>query len=526
MDPEIDSLNQIIIDTGIIQISNLQPSYDFDQLIDLELDVVKQFLTAMRIDTEKQIRPYFQLLFIFQCNNKLNFSSDKSKEINKYFEFENLRNWFDFKKSAIHDNLIQYSISVVESSRSQLFYYLTDTEQPPLGLKKLNESENIILDDFIRNLSCNTGNKCRINNVKTSSETNITNNIEIIGGIVPTTIKNLLTDYRIVECNNMLFSYPVKTRLKISDINEKRSYIYTDILSRNNINDMVVSKELIENIYLLYNEVFFNGKISKMVKKNRGNLVFSVSNRMSSTAGLCLTSGCNYEIRMSAAIFSTVKPTVDNPRVTNGVICTDMLSALLITFEHELTHLIVRLTKPIVETGNRIYSSHGYYYKDLVNALFGHLEIKHDLLGDGESASISEIQASFEKGKNDFVDNQEVVFKHRDTEVIGYVLKRNNKTVELVTNDKIARYNYKYVHNNGNIIVKSNEFITQFKNRILNKLNYSSLTKDDFRVGEQVKFKHKNKFVNGKIKKLNPKKAKVNVKGLIYTVPYLILEKN
>ena len=130
-------------------------------------------------------------------------------------------------------------------------------------------------------------------------------------------------------------------------------------------------------LFELYDSVFLEG----FFKENfRGKLTFSLSRRMSKSAGKVISPGnlahlrpeqeC-YELRLSIDFFFNYAA-LEREKVVNGIASRDALEALQLVFEHELCHLLeLHLFKRSSCRGNR--------FKQIAANLFGHTESYHHL---------------------------------------------------------------------------------------------------------------------------------------------------
>lgn len=146
----------------------------------------------------------------------------------------------------------------------------------------------------------------------------------------------------------------------------------------------------IQVMFNLYDKEFFDGKIKGNLNKLNAKLTFDTSNAMTSAAGKCTSpkcvkTGCSFNIRMSNAILLNLFKRGEPFLKTNGIKCTDRLTCLQLVFEHELIHLAIRSSPYSPSSkikGDKIYSSHGKLFKDLVYAYFKHTGVTHSLLNN------------------------------------------------------------------------------------------------------------------------------------------------
>jgi hypothetical protein len=153
-----------------------------------------------------------------------------------------------------------------------------------------------------------------------------------------------------------------------------------------------VTEPLLEQLFTSYDRHFFNSKLKEMLRNKDISVDFHTSDKMTSTAGVCTTlkPGCQYSITISKPLFEQVFSTDDVKKIRiNGISCKNRLKCLQLTFEHELTHLIINVFCPETpvpsKTGKVKRISHGKRFEAFVLSMFGHTETTHDILsGDAD----------------------------------------------------------------------------------------------------------------------------------------------
>lgn len=169
-------------------------------------------------------------------------------------------------------------------------------------------------------------------------------------------------------------------RYDAADIERRRAEIGDRFKSESeNIKSDIVRKISsadLKLLFKLYNEVFFNG----MLNAYRGTLKFSVSSRLSRSAGKTFFPGniallkpeqMTAEIRLGAQFFLKYDET-NHEKSVGGVVARNGLEALQLVFEHELCHFI--------EFINYHESScRKKRFKNMAMSIFGHTESTHRL---------------------------------------------------------------------------------------------------------------------------------------------------
>ena len=103
----------------------------------------------------------------------------------------------------------------------------------------------------------------------------------------------------------------------------------------------------------------------------------------------------------------------------NGVVMTSLFHCMLNIFEHELTHLIIRLFTNDI-------NSHGSLFKQ-ISGYFGHTKTYHELLSQSEAIHDKKLT------KKDFNIGDVVKYKNKTD---GVIMKLNPKFAVVKWNDK------------------------------------------------------------------------------------------
>lgn len=169
----------------------------------------------------------------------------------------------------------------------------------------------------------------------------------------------------------------------IKDVRDARAYIKTTLANSifkdrggNNL-DFFDYKDL-EDIFDLYDNVFFHNQIRKRVAKLGAGLTFYSRDRNSGAGGICSIERdgeeCIYYIDIAPKILDTIfeskKPG-----------CEDRLECLLLVFEHQIIHLLMVLwgyEDQEYSAKDSIYGEHGALFRCMSKSYFQHTH-EHDL---------------------------------------------------------------------------------------------------------------------------------------------------
>ncbi|AOY74557.1 SprT-like domain-containing protein [Clostridium formicaceticum] len=173
----------------------------------------------------------------------------------------------------------------------------------------------------------------------------------------------------------------IQYKLEGKIIKKKRDIVYKSLIEAspniNNGNIKEISETDLELLFSLYNQVFLENRLKKDFK---GTFSFSLSKRMTKSAGLILYSkninkmkseGEKIEIRIGVDFFLQYD-LLEGKKTVCGIDTKNSLEALQLVFEHEICHAI-----------EYIYfkksSCKGERFKTISNNLFGHTESYHQL---------------------------------------------------------------------------------------------------------------------------------------------------
>lgn len=262
----------------------------------------------------------------------------------------------------------------------------------------------------------------------------------------------------------------------------------------------------LQTMFDYYDNCCFNHEISEMAKTKGRIIMFDTNlNSVHKVGEHCYdSSNKTHTIRISPKSICNLFNNGETSLKSNGLIITDRLGALINVFEHELVHLYCSLkgyTRKISSgEGKMYYSPHGKLFQELVFRFFGHTDFRHDF-NNGDTTG--------QMDKNDMTVGMAIYFDNKDKRYYGKITKINPKTCKIDT-EKDGTYTVSH-----NMIRQSDRDVTVvFKND--NKQN----NKSKYSLGMVVKFKTRSGYVEGKIIKTNPKRARVSTTGGTYDVPY------
>jgi hypothetical protein len=188
-------------------------------------------------------------------------------------------------------------------------------------------------------------------------------------------------------------------------------------------------------MFELYDEKFFSGAVRGLIKASGAPLVFSLSPRLTRSAGLTKrfaprsrkgappAPATRYEISLSSTLlFQTFKDVERTIRV-NGVVCNDRLEAAQRVFEHEVLHLLEMLiwARSSCDADN---------FKTLAWNFFAHSETRHDLVTQQERA----------RAKFDVCVGDRVSFTFEGVPHVGVISRITRRATVLVESDAGAPY--------------------------------------------------------------------------------------
>lgn len=221
------------------------------------------------------------------------------------------------------------------------------------------------------------------------------------------------------------FKYDKKT------IEKKRKEISKELINRSNtINSYVIkeiSNEDIKILFKLYDSIFLH---SWFANNFQGNFKFSISKRMTKSAGYTLCpkniSKLNpkdivIEIRIGINFFLQYD-ILNETKVVGGIETKSSLEALQLVLEHEICHAL--------EFINFYKSScRGDRFKAIANNLFGHTSSYHQL---PTSKKLAKEMFNLNIG-------DKVFFTYKSNRLNGFIY-RINKRATVMVEDKVGQY--------------------------------------------------------------------------------------
>lgn len=169
----------------------------------------------------------------------------------------------------------------------------------------------------------------------------------------------------------------------------KRHYIWSQMLSRigspNSVSSM--KDDDLEFMLSLYDRLFFGGNLLPANGKLRVQFgqfgekgqfgPFGEQGERTDSTGI---SGHTFVMNgvptmlISRPVFSKLFRDCNQTEVVNGVQCRDQLECLMLSFEHELVHVLLNMWAHELFTEGR---GHGEHFQRIAQYYFGHTDVKH-----------------------------------------------------------------------------------------------------------------------------------------------------
>lgn len=131
-----------------------------------------------------------------------------------------------------------------------------------------------------------------------------------------------------------------------------------------------IDSETLMNLFKDYDDIFFEGDISRNISDLNYSLIFKTDNiHTFTTEGTCSNSICDYTITLPVS-----KIIVDSPKIVAGHSCVTDLDCLLRVMEHEMSHLIIFMFCSDIMDG-----VHGTLFQKFVKDHFNHTDYYHDI---------------------------------------------------------------------------------------------------------------------------------------------------
>ncbi len=350
-------------------------------------------------------------------------------------------------------------------------------------------------------------------------------------------IYDVITDY-IYKCNEPNLKSPKGPMNKDDFVINifKRELLRLNVYSKREIAYKRVSRNIFNNepnrkintadlykIYKIYDDVYFDGLLNKYIRDKGYLFKLEVCGKTTEiSAGVCSRSHQGYltlyKLTMSDYIFNDVIfKSDDDRRKSNGIVCNDRLDCFLLTFEHELVHLIIYIFFKYIRTGRS--SDHDELFARIVKNLFGQTDIYHDLFRKiakytyvdplhikvGDTVVFSSLKRGYAKGK--------VMVKLKNRNILKVKVYKTTMNISSVHVDGLRKKQI-----NGSKV--DIDWYKQLKLKDVTNYKYSILS--HFTKGECVLFKFYKKDIIGKIMKI-PNVYNISIQGndgYKYIIPY------
>lgn len=257
-------------------------------------------------------------------------------------------------------------------------------------------------------------------------------------------------------------AYPLTRALSNETIASLRMNIHETLAARYGAHLPHLSTDLIRDTCYLIDEKFFHHYIRDTMAKKKYTLDYRLFKGTSTAGRMEQKQGTHFNIVMSRPIFTKLFTQGEKSVKSNGIKASTKLGAWIIVIEHEMTHLLMRITSSMSKNRGKAYSSHGACFKSLVDSFFRHGGIHHNL-GDGDADVLAQKEVQREVDQARIISERRanlrigdrVRVEFRDGTVERTVVKLNPKTVGVThTNDvrnakgRLAHVNvpYQFVH--------------------------------------------------------------------------------
>jgi len=153
-------------------------------------------------------------------------------------------------------------------------------------------------------------------------------------------------------------------------------------------NFTAIHSEDLEQLFRLYDELFFNSELGPAAREHNTPLTFRISKRMTRVGGTTTRyrhhqkhgPQWSYEIAISSTLLFSTFHDVNRTIEVTGIECRNRVDALLRIFEHELIHLT-----EMVAWGDSSCSQSRF--QSLAFRFFAHTEATHQLITPSERAA-------------------------------------------------------------------------------------------------------------------------------------------
>ena len=160
-------------------------------------------------------------------------------------------------------------------------------------------------------------------------------------------------------------------------------------------NFTAVTNDQLQYMFELYDEYLFYGRISAALDNKHSTLALETSiTAKVGVMGLCSFNkihgsvSCNYRLCLPGYRFAKLFSVRENSYLNNGIHCKNRLQCYIITFEHELCHLLHHMfIDGILAKSDKKYTmAHGALFMCLASKLFYHKDYKHNLIKGVDSS--------------------------------------------------------------------------------------------------------------------------------------------
>jgi hypothetical protein len=138
-----------------------------------------------------------------------------------------------------------------------------------------------------------------------------------------------------------------------------------------------LTEDIIEKLFIIFDKIYFKNLIEDKLYEKHININFGISKKFKNVAGMCKYKNNKVELIFSSYILEKINNDKFKSIEINGIICYDITDVLINLMEHEITHLVLFLYDKYTHD---IKSGHNDQFKNLVNNMYGHTKITHDLL--------------------------------------------------------------------------------------------------------------------------------------------------
>ena len=206
---------------------------------------------------------------------------------------------------------------------------------------------------------------------------------------------------------------------KISDLDGFR----TKVKSMIELN-FILNENTLERTFALIDQLYFNNLMKYRLQAAGKKILFRISDKMVGTAGSMTSKHNQYII----AISNKLSEVLGN-KSNSGIVINGPIDAFIVTFQHEITHLIVHLETDrlgLDNTGD--FSSHGTHFKDISLRYFGLTERTHCLFEGGDALEQkTPVKNQLNVGTRVYFDSNTKKGALANQRVYGKITKLNEK---------------------------------------------------------------------------------------------------